>query len=1159
MKRFLVFLFAVAFTGQAWAAAITFTVGNLRYTVTDGTNVYVKAASNITEANIPSEVTYPETDGTTYTVTSIGEEAFHECRGLTSVTIPNSVTSIGSSAFYDCSSLTSVTIPYSVTSIGSAAFSCCSSLTSVTIPESVTSIGDYAFNACQSLTSFVIPNTVTRIGNYTFCGCNGLTSVTIPESVTSIGIYAFYLCSSLTTVTIPNSVISIGYNAFHYCRSLTSVTIPYSVTSIGSAAFSCCSSLTSVTIPESVTIIGEDTFLGCVNLTDINVESDNTKYSSQDGVLFNKDKTTIVCYPAGKTETTYTTPESVTSIGSSAFYDCSSLTSVTIGNSVKSIGNYAFGMCSGFTTLTIGSGVENIGTNAFTNCPIETLAYNSNYVGSIFRSTFPYADIKTINIGDAVTSIDDGTFQNCTHLTSLSIGSGVETIGTDAFKNCPIETLTYNSNIAGAKLDGLTTLKTVNIGDAVTTISNGAFRNSTGLTDINVSADNDNFCSIDGVVFSKDKKTLIRYPAGKSGSYTIPDGVTAIGMYAFYNCKNLTSVTIPNSVTSIGSFAFYQCYGFESIIIPESVESIADNAFGSCLKLKSITIPGSVKSVGNSAFSMCVLESVIFENGVTSIGSSVFSNCKKLKSVTIPNSVTSIGQSAFYECSNLESVTLPNNITSIKYGMFSGCSSLPSINIPEGVTSIADYAFNGCSSFTSITIPGSVTSMGHGAFYGCSGLTSICIPESVTSFGKYVFKNCTDLAGVCYEGSNVPEFGESMFDGDDGLNYVCVPATYTGDSWGGKPIMKSGHQVIIEPATATCTEPGLSEGSYCSYCGKVFAMQQAVSAFGHSYSTAVTNPTCIEIGYTTHTCSVCSHTYNSDTVSAKGHKPDSVEFENIVSATCTAAGSKDSVVFCSVCQVEISREERVIPALGHTEVVNEAVAPTCTKAGKTEGKYCSVCSAVIKLPIAIPATGHTADSVEFENVVPATCTAAGSKDSVVFCSVCQDELLREKKVIPAKGHTIVIDEAVEPTCTKTGLGEGKHCSVCNEYEWTQELIPPLGHDFGKYVYNNDATLEADGTETATCSRCGEKDTRVAEGTKLNATAVSDAAASTLNIYAHHNTIVVENATDEIFVYNAMGTLICRDATPCVRMEINVNAPGIYIVKVGGTVKRVMVN
>ncbi|MBR5644749.1 MAG: leucine-rich repeat domain-containing protein [Salinivirgaceae bacterium] len=1042
MKRFLVFLFAVAFAGQAWAEY--FTIDNLTYYIFDAENHLVEVSKGPTEPTgsleIPGEVTYPAENGIKYTVTTIYEYGFINCKGLTSITIGYGVTNIGMLAFNGCSNLKSINIPNSVTTIGEAVFCGCTNLTSISIPESIISIGKNAFSECnnlerasfasiESLCSIIFESaSANPIRRYLYINNVKKTSITIPQGVTSIGDYAFYACD-VNSITIGNDVTTIGKYAFNGCRA-TTITIPESVISIGEAAFLDCNCLNSITIPESIT---------------------------------------------------------------------------------------------------------SISGRMFSNCALTS-----------------------INIPNNISVIDMEAFWGCTHLTSVTIGSGVETIGTDAFKNCPIETLTYNSNIAGTKLDGLTTLETVNIGDAVTTISNGAFRNSTGLTAINVSADNDNFCSIDGVVFSKDQKTLIRCPAGKSGSYTIPDGVTTIGKYAFYGCKSLTSVTIPNSVTSIGSFAFYNC-GLGSIIIPESVESIADNAFGSCLKLKSITIPGSVKSVGNSAFSMCVLESVIFEDGVASIGSSAFSNCKKLKSVTIPNSVTSIGENAFYECNKLESVTLPNNITSIKYATFSGCSSLPAINIPEGVTSIADYAFNGCSSFTSITIPGSVTSMSHGAFYGCSGLTAVCIPESVTSFGKYVFKNCTNLAGVCYEGSNVPEFGESMFDGDDGLNYVCVPATYMGESWGSKPIMKSGHQVTIEPATATCTEPGLSEGSYCSYCGKVFAVQQAVSAFGHSYSATIVAPTCTKIGYTTHTCSACNDTYNSDTVSAKGHKPDSVEFENIVPATCTAAGSKDSVVFCSVCQVEISREERAIPALGHTEVVNEAVAPTCTKAGKTEGKYCSVCSAVIKLPIAIPATGHTADSVEFENVVPATCTAAGSKDSVVFCSVCQDELLREKKVIPAKGHTIVIDEAVEPTCTKTGLGEGKHCSVCNEYEWTQELIPPLGHDFGKYVYNNDATLEADGTETATCSRCGEKDTRVAEGTKLNATAVSDAAASTLSVYAHHNTIVVENATDEIFVYNAMGTLIRRDVACRVRMVISATAPGIYIVKVGGTVKRVMVN
>ena len=200
---------------------------------------------NIQTANIPSSITV---SGKTYSVTSIGQEAFRDCSKLTSITIPNSVTSIGEYAFRGCTSLTSVTIPNGFTSIGEYAFSGCSGLTSITIPNSVTSIGRYAFSNCSSLTSVTIPNSVTSIGEYAFRGCTSLTSVTIPNSVTSIRNYAFSGCSSLTSVTIPNSVTSIGEWAFYDCSSLTSITIPNSVTSIGISAFRGCSGITAITV-----------------------------------------------------------------------------------------------------------------------------------------------------------------------------------------------------------------------------------------------------------------------------------------------------------------------------------------------------------------------------------------------------------------------------------------------------------------------------------------------------------------------------------------------------------------------------------------------------------------------------------------------------------------------------------------------------------------------------------------------------------------------------------------------------------------------------------------------------------------------------------------------------------------------------------------------
>ena len=229
----------------------------------------------VTSIKIPSNV---ESNGQTYTVTSIGNFAFSWCTGLTSVTIPDSVTSIGYGAFSECISLTSVTIPDSVTSIGDFAFTHCAGLTSVTIPGSVTSIGNYAFSYCTGLTSVDIPDGVTSIGSYAFSDCTGLTSVTIPGSVTSIGSYAFSFCSKLTSVTIPDSVTSIGSNAFWGCAGLTSITIPDSVTSIGNRAFGVCSALTKITFeganPPSFDLTAFDY---CNNLQTISLSADMTQ------------------------------------------------------------------------------------------------------------------------------------------------------------------------------------------------------------------------------------------------------------------------------------------------------------------------------------------------------------------------------------------------------------------------------------------------------------------------------------------------------------------------------------------------------------------------------------------------------------------------------------------------------------------------------------------------------------------------------------------------------------------------------------------------------------------------------------------------------------------------------------------------------------------
>ena len=313
---------------------------------------------------IPKEVTYMNR---TRKVTSIGNQAFYECTGLTSVTIPNSVTSIGDNAFNGCSRLTSITIG-----------------------NSVTSIGDYAFVGCYGLTSVTIPNSVTSIGNYAFWGCSGLTSITIGNSVTSIGNYAFDGCSGLKKVIVKDIAAWCGIkfnnydsNPLYYAKHIYSdedteianLIIPNSVTSIGDYAFVECSGLTTVTIPNSVTSIGEEAFRGCSGLTSVTISN------------------------------------SVTSIGRGAFCDCYRLTSVIIPNSVTSIGNYAFSGCSGLTSITIGSGVTSIGSEAFDRVDIPTVISLIENPFKITGKTSGYRTFSQNTFNNATLYVPKGTIE----------------------------------------------------------------------------------------------------------------------------------------------------------------------------------------------------------------------------------------------------------------------------------------------------------------------------------------------------------------------------------------------------------------------------------------------------------------------------------------------------------------------------------------------------------------------------------------------------------------------------------------------------------------------------------------------------------------------------------------------------------------------------
>ena len=480
------------------------------------------------------------------------------------------------------------------------------------------------FNGCSSLTSLVIPDSVTNIGDYAFSGCRSLTDIVIHDSVTSIGNNAFWNCRSLTGIVIPDSVTSIGKSAFKNCISLKSLEIPDSVTSIGDGAFCGCKSLESLVLPESVGNIIGNPFSGWNG----ELKCLSPYFIYEDNVLFDKDKNVIFSF-RDKDATSYVISDSVTSIGSGAFYDCKSLRSIVIPDDVTSIGNYAFSGCSSLSSVVIPDSVTSIGDYAFFFCESLTNIVIPDSVTSIGDGAFwNCKSLTNIAIPGSVTSIGDYAFSSCRSLSDIVIPDSVTSIGDNAFEYCfsltGIVIPDSVTSIGDMAFCGCPSLKYISIPKSVICLNGNPFFKWDGKLECL----SPNFIYEDDVLFNKDKSKIIAFRDKNTTSYIIPDSVTSIGDGAFDHCSALRSIVIPDSVTSIGKCAFEGCYSLKSLVIPDSVTSIGKGTFKWCKSLDSLMIP----------------------DGVTGIEDATFCGCESLSDIVIPDGVIGIGDGVFFFC-----------------------------------------------------------------------------------------------------------------------------------------------------------------------------------------------------------------------------------------------------------------------------------------------------------------------------------------------------------------------------------------------------------------------------------------------------------------------------------------------------------------------------
>ena len=957
----------------------------------------------------------------------------------------------------------------------------------------------------------VIPDdgSITAIGTYALAGCANLNVVYIPEGITSIGASAFRE-SGITSITIPESVTAYASYMLMNCTNLTNVNLNNRVSFLATQMMRGCTSLETITIPSVVNLIGNAVFKDCNNLKTVIVEGTLPRMGCKPG-----------------TNSVFTA-EGIHLIINAAEVD------MLADGKVNSTQRYSLDKyASHFTKITLGENVTSIQADVFENFDaLESINFEgtTDEWTALNLGTAWYNGVEltklTCTDGEICLHIFDG-FAECTHedceyrlpaglydeegkllatWAELGIELNPETAYTaDTYLTEATSGYAVLMSEAYKEMTGLTVV----IPNEETYIGAYAFRGCTNVAQILASADT---TYIGLGAFWSTGLTSFTIPENAQGTLT-KSSTNYTGTYisanCFRDCKQLASITIPETITEVGGSAFYGCSKLDEVYFPQKGEKvkILGSAFRSCdgitlrfavqpnlygtdpfYESENVTIiieGGAVAALsGNGAANFRkAVSKLVFGKGVTSIASGAFSESTGLESIEFEEgcALTTIGSKAFLDCTALNSVTFHDGLLSINAQAFAGCDSLTEITIPASVTTIQGNAFRYCDNLETVTFEdgGQLTALSEKAFYQCPKLTSIInIPATVTVISSEWVAGCSSLTTLTFAGTveqwNAITKKDSWNNGIIATSITCSDGT----------ACLHRNTTVLEAKDATCTETGLTAGTHCLDCNTDIVPQETVdiNADAHNYTSEITTlPTCTTKGVKTYTCTHnAEHTYTEEVeIDANAHAWN----EGVITKapTCTTKGVKTYT--CTHNAEHTYTEEVEIDADAHNYVSERTQAPTCADKG-IDTYTCSNCGDTYTEEV--PATGeHTPGEAVVENNVDPTCTAEGSYDSVVYCSVCMThEISRTPVTVDALGHSFTnYVSNGDATCTKNGTETAK-CDRCDVTDTREDEDSMLEHSFTNYVSNKDATCLEDGTKTATCDNCDATNTITDEGSAL---------------------------------------------------------------------------